>query len=153
VVAKPNHKFGVVVGRFNDLVTKLLLEGAMGAFESHGVDPSSVEVSCRTMRRCLPPVHTSVQQQQRCSTCHMLRPQRYEQHGRPSLQHISLTAHCGPMCTTPDRTMFTTVTQAGALGVPGSLNHLLHPVTQSHEHCTPAHCCFCPPGVLGARQL
>jgi 6,7-dimethyl-8-ribityllumazine synthase len=43
-VAKPNQKYAVVVGRFNDLVTKLLLEGAMGAFESHGVDPSSVEV-------------------------------------------------------------------------------------------------------------
>ena len=30
-------KFGVVVGRFNDLVTKLLLEGCVGALERHGV--------------------------------------------------------------------------------------------------------------------
>jgi 6,7-dimethyl-8-ribityllumazine synthase len=44
VVAKPNQKYGVVVGRFNDLVTKLLLEGAYGAFESHGVSLSNVEV-------------------------------------------------------------------------------------------------------------
>jgi 6,7-dimethyl-8-ribityllumazine synthase len=44
VVAKPNQKYGVVVGRFNDLVTKLLLEGAYGAFESHGVSLSDVEV-------------------------------------------------------------------------------------------------------------
>jgi hypothetical protein len=44
VVAKPGHKYGVVVGRFNDLVTKLLLEGAYGTFESHGVSLSNVEV-------------------------------------------------------------------------------------------------------------
>eukprot|EP00879_Flechtneria_rotunda_P030615 GHRR01033274.1.p1 GENE.GHRR01033274.1~~GHRR01033274.1.p1 ORF type:complete len:204 (+),score=74.46 GHRR01033274.1:27-638(+) len=44
VVAKPDMKFGVVVGRFNDLVTKLLLEGAYNAFQSHGVDLANVEV-------------------------------------------------------------------------------------------------------------
>lgn len=44
VVGKPEQKFGVVVGKFNDLVTKLLLEGAYGAFKSHGVPLSNVEV-------------------------------------------------------------------------------------------------------------
>ena len=39
-------KFAVVVARFNDLVTKLLLEGAVGAFESHGADVTGVEVRC-----------------------------------------------------------------------------------------------------------
>lgn len=38
-------KFGVVVGRFNDLVTKLLLDGALGAFQRHGVPASDVDVA------------------------------------------------------------------------------------------------------------
>lgn len=38
-------KFGVVVGRFNDLVTKLLLDGALGAFKRHGVSEADVDVS------------------------------------------------------------------------------------------------------------
>lgn len=38
-------KFGVVVARFNDLVTKLLLEGALGAFKRHGVAAADVDVS------------------------------------------------------------------------------------------------------------
>ncbi|PSC71225.1 6,7-dimethyl-8-ribityllumazine synthase [Micractinium conductrix] len=38
-------KFGVVVGRFNDLVTKLLLEGCVGAFERHGVAAEDVDVA------------------------------------------------------------------------------------------------------------
>ena len=37
-------KFGVVVGRFNDLVTKLLLEGALEDFERHGVSRDDVDV-------------------------------------------------------------------------------------------------------------
>lgn len=44
VVAKAEQRYGVVVGRFNDLVTKLLLEGAKGAFAAHGVSMSNVEV-------------------------------------------------------------------------------------------------------------
>jgi 6,7-dimethyl-8-ribityllumazine synthase len=36
--------FAVVASRFNDLVTKRLLEGAQDAFERHGVDPDQVEV-------------------------------------------------------------------------------------------------------------
>lgn len=47
VVAKPEQRYGVVVGRFNDLVTKLLLEGAKGAFAAHGVAMSNVEVCFR----------------------------------------------------------------------------------------------------------
>jgi len=38
-------KFAIVVGRFNDLVTKLLLEGALDHFERHGVPRSDVDVS------------------------------------------------------------------------------------------------------------
>jgi hypothetical protein len=37
-------KFGIVVGRFNDLVTKLLLEGALEHFERHGVSKEDVDV-------------------------------------------------------------------------------------------------------------
>ena len=38
-------KFGVVVARFNSLVTKELLEGAHEVFERHGVQSSSVDVA------------------------------------------------------------------------------------------------------------
>lgn len=44
VVGAAGQRYGVVVGRFNDLVTKLLLEGAYGAFTAHGVPLSNVEV-------------------------------------------------------------------------------------------------------------
>lgn len=44
LVASKDMKFGVVVGRFNDLVTKLLLEGALEAFERHGASLDNVEV-------------------------------------------------------------------------------------------------------------
>jgi 6,7-dimethyl-8-ribityllumazine synthase len=37
-------RFAVVVGRFNDLVTKLLLEGARDHFARHGVAPADVDV-------------------------------------------------------------------------------------------------------------
>lgn len=37
-------KFGIVVGRFNDLVTKLMLEGALEDFERHGVSRDDVDV-------------------------------------------------------------------------------------------------------------
>ena len=37
-------KFAVVVARFNDLVTKLLLEGAVGALERHGASPEDIDV-------------------------------------------------------------------------------------------------------------
>ena len=38
-------KFGIVVARFNDLVTKLLLEGALEHFQRHGVPASDVDVA------------------------------------------------------------------------------------------------------------
>lgn len=38
-------KFAIVVGRFNDLVTKLLLEGALEDFERHGVPRSDIDVA------------------------------------------------------------------------------------------------------------
>lgn len=37
-------RFGVVVARFNDLVTKPLLEGVLEGFERHGVHREEVEV-------------------------------------------------------------------------------------------------------------
>jgi hypothetical protein len=49
VVAKPGARFAVVVARFNDLVTKLLLDGACGTFAAHGVDLDNVEVSVHSM--------------------------------------------------------------------------------------------------------
>ena len=38
-------KFAIVIARFNDLVTKLLLEGALEAFDRHGGDRDAVDVS------------------------------------------------------------------------------------------------------------
>lgn len=38
-------KFGIVVARFNDLVTKLLLEGALEDFQRHGVPRSDIDVA------------------------------------------------------------------------------------------------------------
>ncbi len=38
------RRFAVVVSRFNEGVTSLLEEGAVGAFVAHGVDPDDVEV-------------------------------------------------------------------------------------------------------------
>ena len=40
-------RFGVVVARFNDLVTKPLLEGVLEGFERHGVHREEVEVRTR----------------------------------------------------------------------------------------------------------
>lgn len=37
-------RFGVVVARFNDLVTKPLLEGVLEGFERHGTPREDVEV-------------------------------------------------------------------------------------------------------------
>ncbi len=41
--AAGGRRFAIVVSRFNELVTKLLLEGALGAFERHGA--GSVDVA------------------------------------------------------------------------------------------------------------
>ena len=37
-------RFGIVVSRFNDLITSNLLIGAISAFKEHGVDEDSLEV-------------------------------------------------------------------------------------------------------------
>lgn len=39
-----NLNFAIVVGRFNDLVTKLLLDGALDAFRRHGAGKPEVKV-------------------------------------------------------------------------------------------------------------
>jgi hypothetical protein len=44
VTAEPGMKFGVVVARFNSLVTKELLEGAQEVFERHGVKSENIDV-------------------------------------------------------------------------------------------------------------
>lgn len=37
-------RIGICVGRFNEIVTKLLLDGALEAVERHGGDPSTIDV-------------------------------------------------------------------------------------------------------------
>lgn len=44
LVVDKGTKFAVVVARFNDLVTKLLLEGAVEALKRHGAAESDIEV-------------------------------------------------------------------------------------------------------------
>ncbi len=39
------HRFGIVVSRFNDLVTSKLLEGALDCLARHGADGDDVEVA------------------------------------------------------------------------------------------------------------
>lgn len=38
-------KIGIVVGRFNDLITKNLAEGAIGALKGYGVQESNIDVA------------------------------------------------------------------------------------------------------------
>ncbi|KAJ9508861.1 hypothetical protein QJQ45_028178 [Haematococcus lacustris] len=45
VVSDPACKYAVVVARFNDLVTKQLLDGALSSFKRHGVPEEHVEVA------------------------------------------------------------------------------------------------------------
>ncbi|KAL6746652.1 6,7-dimethyl-8-ribityllumazine synthase [Haematococcus lacustris] len=45
VVSDPACKYAVVVARFNDLVTKQLLDGALSSFKRHGVQEEHVEVA------------------------------------------------------------------------------------------------------------
>ena len=44
LVAHAEGRYAVVVARFNDLVTKLLLDGAMGTLQRHGVSPDNIDV-------------------------------------------------------------------------------------------------------------
>ncbi len=39
------HRFGIVVARFNELVTRRLLEGAVDVLTRHGVRPEDIEVA------------------------------------------------------------------------------------------------------------
>ncbi|GIL47992.1 hypothetical protein Vafri_4717 [Volvox africanus] len=45
VMAEPAAKFAIVVAKFNSLVTKGLLEGALEVFESHGVAKENIDVA------------------------------------------------------------------------------------------------------------
>ncbi len=38
-------KFGIIVGRFNSLISKKLLEGALDAFARHGVSEESIDIA------------------------------------------------------------------------------------------------------------
>jgi len=44
-IGNKGNRFAVVVSRFNELVTRLLLAGALEAFSRHGVPEKNVEVS------------------------------------------------------------------------------------------------------------
>jgi 6,7-dimethyl-8-ribityllumazine synthase len=44
VTADGHWRFGIVVARFNSLVTKQLLEGAYETFHRHGVPSSQIDV-------------------------------------------------------------------------------------------------------------
>ncbi len=44
LVAPPGRRFAVVVSRFNEFVTKQLLDGALAAFRRHGVRDDDVDV-------------------------------------------------------------------------------------------------------------
>lgn len=45
-------KFAFIVARFNDLITRPLLQGAQEAFERHGGDLESADVSSCGMLHC-----------------------------------------------------------------------------------------------------
>ncbi len=38
-------RFGIVASRFNDLITRRLLEGALDGFQRHGVEEASIDVA------------------------------------------------------------------------------------------------------------
>lgn len=44
-LAGNGHRFGIVVARFNELITRRLLEGAVDALTRHGVRPEDIEVA------------------------------------------------------------------------------------------------------------
>lgn len=45
VLATPGTKYAIVVSRFNSLITKGLMEGAVETFQKHGVAASDIDVS------------------------------------------------------------------------------------------------------------
>ena len=60
-------KFAIVVARFNDLVTKLLLEGAKGTLERHGVPAADVDVSACSVSFPPPSRHVALLSSMRCA--------------------------------------------------------------------------------------
>lgn len=42
--AAKNHTFAIVVSRFNEFITKRLLEGALDCLQRHGVDEKNIDV-------------------------------------------------------------------------------------------------------------
>lgn len=44
VISAEGHRFAIVVARFNDLITKKLLEGALETFKSHSVREEDIDV-------------------------------------------------------------------------------------------------------------
>ena len=41
---RPPRRFGLIVARFHEAISKRLLDGALEAFRTHGYDPAQVEV-------------------------------------------------------------------------------------------------------------
>ncbi len=92
-------KFGVVVGRFNDLVTKLLLDGALDAFNRHGVARDDVDVSgCA----CLPSGQSNAwlgidrQSKSNCQSAHTGAAVQLPAH---SLLHALAAVYPCPFCS------------------------------------------------------
>lgn len=44
-LAAKNYRFAIVVSRFNEFITKRLLEGALECLQRHGVDEKNIEVA------------------------------------------------------------------------------------------------------------
>ncbi len=44
LVSRKGTRYGVVVARFNDLVTKLLLDGCLDTFKRHGAAREDIDV-------------------------------------------------------------------------------------------------------------
>ena len=45
LVSPPGARYAVVAARFNDAITRRLLDGALDAFTRHGADPDAVDVA------------------------------------------------------------------------------------------------------------
>ena len=45
LVSPPGARYAVAAGRFNDAITRRLLDGALDAFARHGADPDAVDVA------------------------------------------------------------------------------------------------------------
>ena len=44
LIAEESDRYGIVISRFNDLVTSRLLDGAIGTLQRHGVDAEAISV-------------------------------------------------------------------------------------------------------------